>query len=310
VPEWLQDTSLRIILTEGPKKCAALWDLAWHGRRDAANKPHFVPVALSGVWNWRGTVGKQNGPHGERQSIKGTIPDFDRIAWRKRAVTILFDLNVHTNESARIARDELATMLRKRGAQVFYAELPSDAEVNGIDDYLGEHGPDAALDIVVNAYDPKQKADHQAALTEERLAQQFEAEYRERLKFDHDRGRWYVYDEEHGYWREDKTRRAYHYAREVCRNSNIENAKEFARARTYGGVEQICQNSPIFAVTSDYWNKDTWLLGTARGTVDLRTGTLRPARKNDYITKHCCCGSRLQSEHARLHEVPRRDHSA
>jgi putative DNA primase/helicase len=130
--------------------------------------------------------------------------------------------------------------------------------------------------------DPQQT---QAALTEERLAQQFEAEYRERLKFDHDRGRWYVYDEERGYWREDKTRRAYHYAREVCRNSNIENAKEFARARTYGGVEQICQKSPIFAVTSDHWNRDIWLLGTPGGTVDLRSGTLRPARKDDYISK-------------------------
>ena len=38
-------------------------------------------------------------------------------------------------------------------------------------------------------------------------------------------------------------------------------------------------------MTISYWDKDPWLLGTPTGTVDLRTGTLRPARPEDGITK-------------------------
>ena len=35
----------------------------------------------------------------------------------------------------------------------------------------------------------------------------------------------------------------------------------------------------------DYWNRNPWLLGTPGGTVDLRTGLLRPASPGDGITK-------------------------
>ena len=35
----------------------------------------------------------------------------------------------------------------------------------------------------------------------------------------------------------------------------------------------------------EYWDRDPWLLGTPGGTVDLRTGMLRPASPDDGITK-------------------------
>jgi putative DNA primase/helicase len=66
--------------------------------------------------------------------------------------------------------------------------------------------------------------------------------------------------------------------------------KEFARAKTYGGVENIVQASPVFAVTSEHWNKNIWLLGVPCGVIDLRTAELRPAAKADYITKQTSVG--------------------
>jgi hypothetical protein len=155
--QWLEDASLPIIITEGEKKCLALWDLAWRGLSDATDKPRFLPVGLSGVWNWRGKVGKEDAANGERQDVKGPIPDLDRVVWAKREVAILFDVNVHTNESVRAARAMLASELRRRGAHVLFVDLPADAGINGIDDYVGKHGPDEALKLVATAYDPKVK---------------------------------------------------------------------------------------------------------------------------------------------------------
>jgi putative DNA primase/helicase len=42
---------------------------------------------------------------------------------------------------------------------------------------------------------------------------------------------------------------------------------------------------PTGAAIVDQWDRDPWLLNTTAGVVDLRTGILRPARREDYMTK-------------------------
>jgi predicted P-loop ATPase len=153
-PEWLADVSLPIIITESEKKCLALWELAGHDLPDAAEKPHFLPIAIPGVWNWRGVIGKAEGPYGERRDIKGVIPDFDRISWANRSVTILFDTNVRTNDRVRTARDALARELRQRGSRVSYVDLPAEAGVNGVDDLLGQWGTERVFDFLSKTYNP------------------------------------------------------------------------------------------------------------------------------------------------------------
>src|SRR5688572_30074282 len=59
VGEWLKDTSLPVCITEGEKKTLALWELSWQGLPESAVSPRFLPVGLSGAWNWRGKVGKE-----------------------------------------------------------------------------------------------------------------------------------------------------------------------------------------------------------------------------------------------------------
>ena len=117
---------LTIVITEGEKKCVALWRLAWYGISDSVDRPRFLPVALPGVWAWRGTVGKESGPSGERLDVKGVIPDFNRIIWAGRKVIIAFDSDVKSNEKVRAARRELARHLRhERGALVHFLEIPA-----------------------------------------------------------------------------------------------------------------------------------------------------------------------------------------
>ncbi|HUQ92154.1 MAG TPA: DUF3854 domain-containing protein [Bryobacteraceae bacterium] len=142
-PEHLQDFTIPIAITEGEKKALALWRLAYYETR----QPRFIPIAISGVWNWRGKVGKTNGPAGDRIDIKGPINDLAQILWKDREVFIVFDANVHTNDSVKWARKGIARELVTRGAQAKLINLPKDCGVNGIDDLLAAWGPDRVLSL-------------------------------------------------------------------------------------------------------------------------------------------------------------------
>ncbi len=145
--EQLNDPTIPIVMAEGEKKAIALWRLANH----QAERPRFIPIGIAGVWNWRGINGKDFGPNGERIDTKGPISDLNRIDWRGRQVFILFDTNVHTNESVRVARRGLARELAGREAEVSFVDLPEDCGVNGVDDLLGVWGPERVLELFSSA---------------------------------------------------------------------------------------------------------------------------------------------------------------
>jgi hypothetical protein len=67
-PAFLPDTSMPLVITEGEFKTLALWRLAHHR---SPNSPRFLSVGVSGVYNWRGTIGKTVGPDGSRLDVKG-----------------------------------------------------------------------------------------------------------------------------------------------------------------------------------------------------------------------------------------------
>ena len=113
-PEHLADAKMPIVIVEGEKKALALWRLANH----KSDQPRFIPVAIAGVWSWRGTVGKTGGPNGERLDVKGPIGDLKRIPWNGRTVFIIFDSNVHANHSVFAARKGIARYLTVNGAAV------------------------------------------------------------------------------------------------------------------------------------------------------------------------------------------------
>jgi predicted P-loop ATPase len=141
--ELLSSAEVPVIITEGEFKTLALWRLA----NDEMRQPRFLPIGLSGVWNWRGTVGKAPGPSGYRRDVKGVIPDFDRIAWQGRQVIVAFDADSASNEPVRIARHSLAKELRRRGAKTALLEWPAEWG-KGVDDALANEGPTAMLKLV------------------------------------------------------------------------------------------------------------------------------------------------------------------
>lgn len=144
-PEYLTDPTVRVVFTEGEKKALALYRLfIERGER-------VLVIALPGVWNWRGTVGKASDEKGVRRDVKGVISDFSRVTWQDRAVYVVFDSNVATNDSVRAARRELAKELRRRGATVFLVDLPQIEGVNGVDDLLAAKGSDFVIPLINGA---------------------------------------------------------------------------------------------------------------------------------------------------------------
>jgi hypothetical protein len=142
----LRDVPLPIVITEGEFKTLALWRLANHG---SPAQPRFMPLGVSGVYNWRGTIGKTVGPDGSRLDVKGAIPDLDWVAWQGRRIVIAYDADAVTKDLVRIARSELAAHLRGRGALVGFLEWDV-TRGKGIDDHLAVAGPEAVLDEVAH----------------------------------------------------------------------------------------------------------------------------------------------------------------
>jgi putative DNA primase/helicase len=124
-------------------------------------------------------------------------------------------------------------------------------------------------------------------LTEDSGALEFLKLYRDKLRFDRDKGAWFEWTD--SVWRENRTGLAFHWARELARALAITEPDRvrYVASKTgfAGGVERFARCDPAFAVTSETWDRDPFLLGTPGGTVDLRTGALRPGRPGDGITK-------------------------
>lgn len=149
----LADVNLPLVITEGEFKTLALWRLSWEGLGDAAETPSFVPVGLSGVWNWRGSVGKTEDADGRRSDVRGAIPDLDRIEWAGRHVMILFDADLERDFSNIKARIDLTADLEQREAIVSWFVWPpgTPSSQKGIDDYLHANGADRVKRLFARA---------------------------------------------------------------------------------------------------------------------------------------------------------------
>lgn len=122
--EMLADVNLPIVICEGEKKCLALWRAATN---DLTESPRFLPLGLSGVWNWKE----------HHKDKKREMADFHSVSWTGRKVTVLFDADVTEKYQVAQAQQQLAKHLKSKAAKVFICSMPKIADAKGIDDLLG-----------------------------------------------------------------------------------------------------------------------------------------------------------------------------
>jgi len=69
------------------------------------------------------------------------------------------------------------------------------------------------------------------------------------------------------------------------RKEQVRLAKNAQSAGRIAGMIELAKSEPGIPVTPDQLDADPWLLNVDNGTLDLRTGELRPCRRDDLITK-------------------------
>jgi putative DNA primase/helicase len=138
--------------------------------------------------------------------------------------------------------------------------------------------------------DPEPSASDAArppAFADEALALRFAERHHGDLRYVAAWSRWLHYDGHR--WQFDDTLLAF-LARKVCREAasacnKPSMANAIASAKTVAAVERLAKADRRLAATTDQWDADPWLLNTPDGTLDLRTGQLRPHERGDYFTK-------------------------
>lgn len=107
-------------------------------------------------------------------------------------------------------------------------------------------------------------------------------------------GGWYRWSGTH--WQRDVLERAREHVKDLAHDVAIaavggldrDTFKSAKRAGSAAGVEAIlalARSTPSIAFKPDDANADPWLLNCASGTIDLRTGELRPHNRADLITR-------------------------
>jgi putative DNA primase/helicase len=129
-------------------------------------------------------------------------------------------------------------------------------------------------------------------VSEDNAAQSFLEEYQGQVAYCGVEGTWLVWT---GFqWKRDGTGLAYEWMRQHVRNLTAERYPK-ARQRTnrtgfVAGVEKFSRSAREFATEVADWDADPFLLGTPRGTVDLRSGEMYLPRPADRITRIAAAG--------------------
>jgi putative DNA primase/helicase len=123
-------------------------------------------------------------------------------------------------------------------------------------------------------------------LTEDGIALTFAAEHAGRVAFDHTERRWAEWDGCR--WRRDGKERVFNGVREYVRR--LREGRDavpsaLARMGFASAVERGVRADQRIAVEHEVWDADPWTLGVPGGVVDLRTGTLRAGRPEEYISR-------------------------
>lgn len=135
-------------------------------------------------------------------------------------------------------------------------------------------------------------------LTDLGNAERFAWQHRDKLRYVWTWKKWLVWNGR--YWAEDNTGAAHRLAGETARSIHSVAAEALdeksqeslgrwalksASKQSINAMIELARSRPPLVISHEELNKDNWLLNCKNGTLDLRTGELRPHDPADLITK-------------------------
>lgn len=134
----------------------------------------------------------------------------------------------------------------------------------------------------------EQLANGVEAYTDQWLGLEFVDRYCSEVRYTAAWSRYHIWDGNR--WKRDETLKAFSMAQEMCRDVARDVRGKKMRGHLLSGIAraralELSRENPAIAARIEDWDRDPWLLGTPGGTVDLRTGELRPGDPGDMITK-------------------------
>jgi putative DNA primase/helicase len=125
-------------------------------------------------------------------------------------------------------------------------------------------------------------------LTEDALALEFTRRHREELRYVHEAGWWLHWDDTR--WARERTLAVFDLARRLLRefaamSANPRLVTKLETAATVAAIVTLARVDRQHARLMEDFDADPWALNTPAGTVDLRSGEMRPHRRADGLTK-------------------------
>ena len=266
-------TGIAFVLVEAEKSALAL---AAFAERVSLGQC-LLPVALGGCWGW--------------SQDKKALPDLD--LFEGHTVFVLLDANLQINPQVRQAHDALISALCARRCRIYTLSIPQLKGVNGPDDLLAQPDGDTLMTDLLN----RGKEAVIAPYSDDALATQFSVEQEEQLRYVNAWRQWLVWDEQR--WKEDDKQEVGRRTQDFCHAAAVQcgaltEARRIRSSRTIEAVQHEASKKAPMAATSDQWDRHPLLLATPGGVLDLLSGQLRPARREDYITKLTAVAPRAQ----------------
>ena len=159
-------------------------------------------------------------------------------------------------------------------------EEEADAAIERAEDEDEDEEPKAA-------WKSKRRKKNWATISEDAVASRFAEAFSDALRYCHSAGAWHEWNK--AAWTRDQTAKVFDLiravAREVAAPAGGDDQKKAGKASFAAGVERFARADRALAVKADFWDRNPMLLGTPGGTVDLKTGVLRPSDRADGITR-------------------------
>lgn len=274
-----REGKVRVVLVEGEKKAELI---SREGRGEV------VAIGLGGVWNFS-----------SRGAGVEVIPDVLRVCSLALGFSPIVCFDADPKESTRrhvlAAEMRFGSVLRSQGAAPLVAHLPVGSEKMGPDDFIVGEGWRAFVEVL-DATEPLfPKEELSDVGNAGRLARRAAGEY----LYVPEWRRWLRWDGRR--WAEDKRNTIRELAVEVARDILIEARNEPDPARGAKLAQHAIASQKreridaMVHLAADAWpalktgpsdlDADPWLLNVENGTIDLRTGVLRPHSRADLVTK-------------------------